>query len=173
MPWYYTFNVLFHFSFCQILFFIEVGDASPILNYSGIKLHKHWCNWLISSAFTLIEFVYMGILPLILMIPGTGCSVNSPLVFEYYFNGLICRGTFSGLPCLPHMIELSLTSGIKLLLIHILSGMWEVSFLRFFASSILKSNILLSNPLDSFRIKWIGAKVGFLAYVILYNQSVL
>lgn len=82
--------MLFHFSFCQILFFIEVSGASPILNYSSIKLHKHWCNQLISSAFTLIEFVYMGILPLILMIPRTGCSVNSPLVFEYYFNGLMC-----------------------------------------------------------------------------------
>lgn len=32
----------------------------------------------------------MGILPLILMIPRIGCSVNSSLVFEYYFNGLIC-----------------------------------------------------------------------------------
>lgn len=44
------------------------------------------------------------------------------------------------------MIEMSLTSGIKLLLIHVYSGMWEVSFLSFVASSTGKSNIPFSNP---------------------------
>ncbi|KAM6119677.1 LOW QUALITY PROTEIN: transmembrane protein 233 [Phoenicopterus ruber ruber] len=37
--------------FTTILFFIEVSDASPILNYSRIKLHEHR-NQLISSAYT-------------------------------------------------------------------------------------------------------------------------
>lgn len=51
------------------------------------------------------------------------------------------------------MIELSLRSGIKLLLMNVHSGMWEVSFLSFVAFLVLKSNIPFPNALDRFRIK--------------------